>query len=61
MGKKMDLKTELKVGDKIISLETGIVYPIKYFVGNLPVVFNGVFDFPLRDFAPYSPLMEELV
>ena len=61
MGGWMDLKKELKVGDKIIAVEYGKVFEIKYFVGGNPVVCNGKYDIPLRNFVVYSPVSEVLL
>jgi hypothetical protein len=63
MGGWMDLKVKPKKGDKIVILESGDVFIIKYFLGELVVVNNGLFDFPLllEEIAPVTPLMEELL
>ena len=61
MGGWMDLRKELKAGDKVIAIYSGRVFEIKYFVGGFPVVCNGTFDFPLREFVIYSPVSEVLL
>lgn len=59
----MDLKDEIKVGDIIIAIKSGRIFKIKYMLGMKAIVNNGVFDFPLDygTYAPYSPLLEELL
>lgn len=61
IGASVSYKFKIKAGDKIIALKSGRVFLVKYFVGGAPVVSNGVFDFPLKEFVLYSPLMEELI
>lgn len=52
-----------KKGDKVILLNSGRIFEVKYIIAEKVVVNNGVFDFPLQpnSFVPYSSLMEELI
>lgn len=54
---------KIKPGDLIISFNWGRVFKVKYILGDKVVVNNGTYDFPLypKEYAIYSPLLEELI